>query len=299
MGAEVLASTVGMSREDWLAARRSLGLGGSEAAAAAGLDPYKSPMALWLEKTGQVEPEEAGEAAYFGSLLEPIVCDEFTRRTGLRTRRRNAILCHPERRFMIADVDREVIENRRVCAVLDAKTTSARKADDWQPDSIPDRVTLQLHHYMAVEGFDHAFVATLIGGQRFFWARVDRNETIVEHLYRIEADFWRLVETRTPPDPDGSAATAEALAALYPQERPGWQVALPMEAADLIAEHKTATADKRAAEVRVEAAANKLKALLGDAEAGYIAGERVVTWRLVERAEHIVKASAFRQLRVR
>ena len=49
--------TAGMSRDAWLVARRH-SLGGSDAAAVMGLNPYKSPFALWAEKTGMVpEPD--------------------------------------------------------------------------------------------------------------------------------------------------------------------------------------------------------------------------------------------------
>src|SRR5690606_184586 len=113
--------TRGMGREEWLQARRQ-GIGGSDAAVIAGLDPYKSPIRLWMEKTGQVDEEPAGEAAEWGLLLEPVIAEEFTRRTGKRVRRRNAILQHPRWEFMIANLDREVVGEP---ALLEIKTTSA------------------------------------------------------------------------------------------------------------------------------------------------------------------------------
>lgn len=88
---DVLVSTKQMTRNQWLHWRRK-GIGGSDASAIAGINPWKSPMAVWLDKTGQIEPEEAGEAAYWGNVLENVVADEFKERTGFYLQRRNAIL---------------------------------------------------------------------------------------------------------------------------------------------------------------------------------------------------------------
>ena len=47
-----LVGTKELSRDDWLAVRKH-GIGSSDAAAAVGLNPYKSQLELWLEKTGR------------------------------------------------------------------------------------------------------------------------------------------------------------------------------------------------------------------------------------------------------
>lgn len=66
----ILASTEHMSYEDWLE-HRKLGIGGSDASVVCGVSKYKSPVELWMEKTGQIPLQEAGEAAYWGTQLEP------------------------------------------------------------------------------------------------------------------------------------------------------------------------------------------------------------------------------------
>ena len=49
MSAIVLASTENMSYEDWLEHRKS-GIGGSDASVVCGINRYKSPVELWMEK---------------------------------------------------------------------------------------------------------------------------------------------------------------------------------------------------------------------------------------------------------
>ena len=72
MSAKIVISTENLPYEDWLEYRKQ-GIGGSDAAVACGISRYKSPVELWLEKTGQLPNQEAGEAAYWGTQLEPFV----------------------------------------------------------------------------------------------------------------------------------------------------------------------------------------------------------------------------------
>ena len=100
-----LVSTLHMEREEWLK-WRNMGIGGSDASVIAGVNPYRSVLQLWKEKTGQEVPEEKDtEVTHFGNVLEPVVKKEFTRRTGLKIRNRYAILQSEEYPFMLADLD--------------------------------------------------------------------------------------------------------------------------------------------------------------------------------------------------
>src|SRR4051812_40438536 len=108
-----LVSTRGLDREKWLAVRQQ-GIGSSDAAAAVGLNPYKSQLELWLEKTGQAKAsgpheDDGASPTYWGTLLEPIVAAQYTRKSGNRVRRVNAVLVHAEHPWMLANLDREVV----------------------------------------------------------------------------------------------------------------------------------------------------------------------------------------------
>lgn len=283
--AQVLVATRNMSREEWLEHRRR-GIGGSDAAAIAGLSRWRSPVAVWLEKTGQIEPEEPGEAAYWGTVLEDLIAREFSTRTGKKVKRRLAILQHPDYPFMLANVDRLVVGEK---AGLECKTTGEYRKAEWEDDRIPDEYILQCQHYMAVTGYPRWYIAVLIGGNKFRWKVIERDEEIINYLIKIESDFWRLVENRTPPEMDGSQSSAEVLKLLYPEAEEGKAIILSSEAEELIAEYEAAVEEEKAAGERKEAAANKLKALLGDAEAGR-AGDRLVTWKTVTSSRLDTKA---------
>ena len=91
MSAKILASTENMPYPDWLEYRKR-GIGGSDASAVCGISRYKSPVELWMEKTNQLPYQEAGEAAYWGTLLESLIRSEFTKRTGIEVIPANQIL---------------------------------------------------------------------------------------------------------------------------------------------------------------------------------------------------------------
>lgn len=273
MKAHVLCDTKELSREEWLARRRQ-GIGGSDAAAILGVSPWASAFDVWLEKTGEYSggPDPDSEVMYWGTVLEDLVAREFSRRTGKKVRKRNAILCHPEHEWMLANVDRLVVGEE---AGLECKTTSAYNQSQWD-DKIPPGYYAQVQHYMAVTGFDTWYLAVLIGGQKYKDFVVGRDPEYIENLIQAEMEFWRKVERGEPPEMDGSAACSQVLARLYPEAKEDEQELSP-EAFSLVSQYEEAQEEEKAAQIRKDEAANKLKELLQEHERGRIY-DRVVSW---------------------
>lgn len=216
-----LVKTHDLSRDQWLDVRKR-GIGSSDAAAAVGLNPYKSQLALWLEKTGrsdllpQPDPADAEGPMYWGQLLEPIVAAHYTKRTGNRVRRINAVLQHPGEPWMLANVDREVLGASGV-QLLECKTAGLNGARLWK-DGVPEYVQLQVMHQLAVTGKQAADVAVLIGGQELRVHRIERDEELIQRLVDLERQFWTWVEQDRQPPADGSDSADQALRCLYPQD---------------------------------------------------------------------------------
>ncbi|KDR32794.1 YqaJ viral recombinase family protein [Caballeronia zhejiangensis] len=214
-----LVETKDMPREDWLEVRKS-GIGGSDAAAAVGLSPYQSMLELWLVKTGRdanlpkPDPDDTTEPVYWGTILEPIVAASYTKQTGNRVRRVNAVLQHPTVPWMLANVDREVLGNRDV-QLLECKTAGEFGTRLWR-DGVPEYVTLQVQHQLAVSGKQAADVAVLLCGQKLDVHRIERDDALIARLIELEAAFWRYVEADTPPPADGSESADRSLRCLYP-----------------------------------------------------------------------------------
>ncbi|WP_417781777.1 YqaJ viral recombinase family protein [Stutzerimonas xanthomarina] len=218
-----LVSTTNLDREQWLTVRKG-GIGSSDAAAAVGLNPYKSQLALWLEKTGrdaampQIDPNDDSTPAFWGTILEPIVATQYSKRTGLKVRKVNAVLQHPDPnlRWMMANLDREVVGSAEV-QILECKTAGINGARLWK-DGVPEYVQLQVMHQLAVTGKQTADVAVLIGGQELEIHRIERDEKMIANLIELERRFWQYVVDDTPPPTDGSDSADQALRCLYPQD---------------------------------------------------------------------------------
>ena len=280
MTAVELAKTLDMPREEWLVLRRK-GIGGSDAAAILGLNPWKTSMDVWLEKTGEfsADDEPDNEKMYWGNMLEDIVAREFMTRTGLKVRRRNAILQHRKHHFMIANVDRLVIGHK---AGLECKTAGQYSADDWAM-GVPDYYIPQVQHYMAVTGYKAWYVAVLIGGQEFKYYKIARDNYFIRQLIEAETEFWNLVETRIPPPIDGTKASTELVKKLYPEAEKGKEIDLPFEAFELIQQYERACEEEKRIQLIKDEAANKLKEMLGTAEKGAIHGRQVIWQNVVAK----------------
>ena len=280
MSAKILASTANMPYEDWLEYRKQ-GIGGSDASVVCGISRYKSPVELWMEKTEQLPAQQVGEAAYWGTQLESLVRAEFTKRTGIEVKIDSQFLQSEEHPFMLANLD-GICEVPDVgTCIFEAKTASAFKADEWE-DSIPDEYQLQVQHYMAVTGYQGAYIAVLIGGNTFRWKFIERDEELISMLVELESAFWNHVQDATPPPLDGSEASAKFLSERFPNSVPKSQITLPDTAVDLLAQYDEACEQLDAVTERKQRAENLLKEMLGENEIG-TAGDRVITWKSVSQ----------------
>lgn len=199
MNARRLVSTANLTREEWLKFRR-MGIGGSDAPAICGLSRWGNPLSVYVEKVSTKEPdEEESRFMYWGTRLEPVIADEFSKQTGLKVRQCNYILQHQEHDWMLANIDREVIDPERGRIGLECKNASQYKAKEWQDGLTPEEYIVQCSHYMMVTGAPCWYLAVLIGGNDFVWRLLERDMDLEQHLFRHESEFWQMVQAQTPP----------------------------------------------------------------------------------------------------
>ena len=277
---KVVVKTSNLTREEWLK-YRTKGIGGSDVSIIAGINPFKSVHQLWLEKTGQAEPEEEGsEYTHFGTLLEPIVRKEFMERTGIKVRQKHMLLQSEEHPFMFADLDGVINENGELC-VFEAKTASAYKQEVWE-EEVPAPYILQVQHYMAVTGAKKTYIAALVGGNHFFYHVVERDEEMIAKIIVMEKYFWQNhVMGGVEPVPDGSEATTRYFNERFRNSN-GETIELPDEVLPVCEKYDNLTRQIKELETAKNAAANQLKSYLGEAEAGTV-GDRKITWKSVSK----------------
>ena len=198
---------------------RKQGLGGSDAGIVMGLNPWRTRLELWQEKTGRAEPTDLSdiESVQWGIHLEQPIAEEYTRRTGRKVRRVNRTIKHGKYEFIQGHIDRKL---ESVMAGLEIKTVGIRSAHLWGEEGseeIPAHYRAQVVHYLAITGWAFWDVAALIGGQNLRIFTVDRDEEEIRDLIRKEVDFWQdHVVADTPPEP---IETREA-SMLYPASDP-------------------------------------------------------------------------------
>lgn len=275
---KVLIKTNNLTREEWLK-WRTKGIGGSDVSVIAGLNKYRSVFQLWLEKTGQMAPDEDGnDYTHFGTILEPVVKQEFMRRTGLKVRAKRMLLQSEDYPFMLADLDGVINENGKMC-IFEAKTASAYKQEIWEK-GVPEEYQLQVQHYMAVTGAEKTYIAALVGGNHFYCHTVYRDNELIELITKLEKKFWeRNVLQNIEPMPDGSDATTDFLNKKYGSSN-GKTIELPEDALGLCSQYEQLADEIDSLKERKEAVANQLKNFLKDNESGTVGG-RKVTWKQI------------------
>lgn len=259
-------------RSDWLDQRRHF-IGGSDAGAVAGFNPYRGPYAVWLDKTGKAMGEDKySVAAELGSFLEEFVACKFTAETGKKVQRVNFILVNDAYPWACADIDRRVVGED---AILECKTThSFENMKLINGGEYPMAWYCQMMHYMAVTGALKAYLAVLISNRDFRIFELERNNEEIASLMRIEYEFWQRVEDETPPAAsaeDEQAVSEYGSAVSVQDETP---LDLSAETA-LLQEYSEAREAAEEADRRVKELKNRICAALGEYTNGTAPGFRV------------------------
>lgn len=207
-----LVSTLNLDKKEWLKYRKS-GIGGSDAGAVCGLNPYRTAMQVYQDKVSEEIEEVDNEAMRQGREFEDYVAKRFMEATGKKVRRANAMFYNEEYPFMLADVDRMVVGEN---AGLECKTASPYMADKWKDGNIPLSYQIQCYHYMAVSNADAWYLAVVIYGREFKYYKIERDEAVIADLIQIEKAFWENhVLKQQIPDPDGSKLADSVIAEYY------------------------------------------------------------------------------------
>lgn len=201
------------NHEEWLQIRKQY-IGGSDAGAIVGLNPYSSPFSVWAEKTGNVKGFEGNTTTKVGSYLEELVADMFEDQQNCKVRRCNFTLVNDLYPWACANIDREVVGED---AILECKTTNSFVAvKKFRQGEYPEQWYAQMMHYLAVTGRKRAYLAVLSECRDFRVFIMDRDEKEIAALMKAEKDFWdRYVVTGKTPPADGQDATSAAINEMF------------------------------------------------------------------------------------
>lgn len=206
------------SHDEWVELRNKT-IGGSDAGAIAGLNPYQSAYSLWAEKTGKVKPFEGNLKTEVGTYLEDFVAKLFERETGKKIRRRNCTVYNDDYPWAHANVDRVVVGEN---AVLEVKTTfNLDYKRQLEKNEVPEAWYCQVMHYMAVCGYRKAYLAVLIDNSMFRWFEVFYDENEASTLMELEKAFFKHMEDDTAPPVSGMDCDTDAIDEIYAESTEG------------------------------------------------------------------------------
>ena len=279
-------------------------LGGSDASAVLGINPWRTPLDLWRDKTQPAMPENTDpdrlRVLNRGKAMEPYVVDLLAAETGLRIEHRNRRFIDAEHAFLACEIDAEALPASGPMVNIEIKTVSPFKARDWGEigsDAIPVYYTAQAQHGLMVTDRVLCIFGVLIGGDDFRLYRVERDDEIIAALRAREVAFWREhVETLIPPP----ATTPGDVDALFARDA-GTAVEVTDEIVTALAELRALQADAEATWARIAGVKSAIKAHMADAARLTHHGRDVATWktqrvkRFDQRAFQAAHADLFEQ----
>lgn len=173
------------SREEWLNARRT-SIGGSDAAACVGMNPYKDNVTLWEEKMGMVIPEDISGKDYvlYGTKAEHYLRElfalDFPEYQVSYTE--NNLYVNSAYPWAHASLDGELIDPAGRKGVLEIKTTEIMQSSHWTKwnGRVPDNYYCQIIHYLAVMEYDFAILKAQIKSGSGIDARIETRHYLIE-----------------------------------------------------------------------------------------------------------------------
>lgn len=247
-------------RDAWLAARREC-ITATDAAAVAGVHPYKTPREVWLEKLGETGEKTPNEAMHWGNVLEPLIIAEFGRRNEVEVLptgfTRHATLPFGATPDGLIGTDE----------LLEVKTAGINAGQNFGPsgtDEVPVQYLVQVQWQLLCTGRSIGHLAVLIAGQDYREYRIVRDDQLLDKLTRICKRFWdQHVVLRT--SPPVTAYDSDLLASQFPVGDES-QIVNATEEIDLICDElKEAKEVERRATEKVDLLTNKLKDFMGSA----------------------------------
>ncbi len=267
------------SREEWLQIRKGY-IGGSDAGAIVGMNPYASAFSVWAEKTGKVPEFEGNISTRTGTLLEDLVARLFMEETGKKVQRCNFTIVNPVYPFACANIDREILGED---AVLECKTTSSFvNVKKFKTGEYPEMWYAQMTHYLAVTGAQKCYLAVLIECRDFKIFELERDEDEIKALMDAEKAFWDgyVLTGKTPPV-DGHSATSEAIKALFDTDAGETADLTGMDA--LFEQRKALNEHIKSLKAELDGLDNQVKLMLGNRSAG-LCGRFSVSWKMQKTA---------------
>lgn len=178
--------------DEWIKWRRSK-IGASDASIILNENPYRNILQLWEEKVYGICQDDN----FFmirGRELEPLALLKFEEMTGYVMFPK--VIEHPSISYMIASFDGLTMDNKKG---IEIKIPGKKTHKYALEGKIPPIYKAQLQHqFETCKQLEELFYFSFDGEEGII-LEVKRDDAYIENLLKKEREFWKYVETLTPP----------------------------------------------------------------------------------------------------
>ena len=269
-------------------------IGASEVSSVLGINPFKTPLQVYAEKTGEVKPDDLSdnEAVEWGTRLERVVSEKFAEKHGVKLIARKTRYEHPLYPFLSCELDNIVAGSEEL---VEIKTVNAWAYKQWEnEDEIPNHVVVQVMMQLGLSKRKKGWIGCLVGGQRYLEKCVEFDQEFYDDLVEKCVAFWDMVVNKVPPVAE--AADNKFMIELFPNAGADLKEAT-QDIVDAVGTLQTIKAEIIVAEKEKKRLEAKIKAVIGD-NLGIDTPEYVIKWIPTKASSYMVNKKAGRMLRV-
>lgn len=271
-------------------------IGSSDISAVLGWNPWKTPLKLWAEKTGEIDPDDLSDnqAVEWGTRLEDVVAQKFAEKHEVKLMAYKKRYVHKDYPYMSCELDRLIVGTDNL---VEVKTCNAWAYKDWEKDDeIPVHYILQVQYALGLSGRKKGYFAVLCGGQKYFEKEIEFDQELFDMMIEKARAFWE-ENVLKKIAPMAMSDDNSDMVNFFPENKTDEIISANEEVNDAIAQRQELSMHigemiKEKSEIEA-----KLKQIIGEAT-GLETDKYRVTWKKQSKKEYIVKASKTRVMRV-
>lgn len=257
-------------------------IGGSDIGAILGLSKFKSPLEVWMEKTGKAGNSKDSLPLRFGSFAESFVASEYSRATGYQLLHDESAHIHSSYAFISAHIDRFVMgksEDKLPSRILECKTANAFAKSEWGQvgsDEVPMTYLAQVAWYQAITGICKADLAVLFGNSDFRIYQIERDKALEELIIQKAVHFWNEHVLKDIPPPPNTEADCQIL---FSKSDSNLKAEASQEIFELSKQLEALNKQITLYEDKASVIKQSLMNTMGQAESLYYQGRLLATWK--------------------
>lgn len=276
---------------------RRTGIGGSDVGAILGVNPFRSPLDVYMDKLGLREPQPDNEKMRWGRILEPTIADEFCSQHRFVNEPGLHVKSEIEGVPVFGTPDYIIVSRpygdhgamQSYGAVLEIKTAGLHMAKFWgEPgtDNAPLPYIAQVAFYLMLKDVSDGYIAALIGGQDYREYEIPRDKELEAAIRDAVVKFWNVnILGQNPPQARSSEEYSAFLKARYPRST-GEMVVADSVAALRMRELAQIRAELKTLEQHEQDCMTYLQAVITDND-GVESDEHVITWKSAKDSETV------------